>query len=73
MELQKQNQISELKKAIKGTKNNRLRDRYQSVYLHLSGYTMTEIAQIVGHTRKTIGSYVGLSTLFRTKIIRCQK
>jgi putative transposase len=58
MELQQQNQISELKKAMQTTKNNHLHDRYQAVYLHLSGYTMTEITQIIGHTRKTIGCYV---------------
>lgn len=58
MELQQQSQITELKKAMRQTKDNRLHERYQAVYLHLSGYKMTEIAQIVGHTRKTIGSYV---------------
>lgn len=57
MELQ-QTQITELMKAMRETKNRRLHELYQVVYLQLSGYKMTEIAQIVGHIRKIISCYV---------------
>ena len=57
MEPQQQTQIAELRKAMKETKNQRLYERYQAVYLYLGGYKIKEIAQIMGHTRKTISSY----------------
>ena len=47
MEPQQQTQIAELKKAMKESKDQRLYERYQAVYLHLSGYQMMEIAQII--------------------------
>lgn len=51
-------QLNELKHAMKQTKDRRLFERYQAVYLYLDGHTMNEVAQIIGRTRKTVSSYV---------------
>ncbi len=51
-------QLNELKQAMKQTKDRRLFERYQAVYLYLDGHTMNEVAQIIGRTRKTVSSYV---------------
>ena len=51
-------QLNELKQAMKQTKDRRLFERYQAVFLYLDGHTMNEVAQIIGRTRKTVSSYV---------------
>lgn len=43
---------------MKETKELRLFESYQSVYLYFSGYTMEEVAGMVGHTWKTISGHV---------------
>lgn len=53
-----QNQIEELKVAMKETKNRRLFERYQTVYLYLNGYKMIEIAAIINRNRVTVSDYI---------------
>ncbi len=45
-----QQQLIELKRAMRETMELHLFERYQSVHLCLSGYTMEEVAGMVGHT-----------------------
>lgn len=52
------NQIDEEKKAVRCVKDRRHFERYQAVYLYLSGYKMKEIAQIIDRIPETIGIYV---------------
>lgn len=56
MELQQETQMAELKKAMKDTKNKHLRECYQAFCLHLNGHKIQGVAQLIGHTQKTIGS-----------------
>ena len=53
-----QQQLIELKRAMKETMELCLFEYYRSVYLYLSGYSMKEVAKIVGHTGKTISGHV---------------
>lgn len=53
-----QHQIERLKAAMKGTNNRRLFERYQTVYLYLSGYKMIEIAAIINRNRVTVSDYI---------------
>ncbi|MEG0267576.1 MAG: hypothetical protein RR439_00105 [Carnobacterium sp.] len=45
-----QQQLIELKRAMRETMELHLFERYQSVYLYLNGYTLEEVAGMVGHT-----------------------
>ena len=71
MEPQQPTQFTELKRAMKKTKDQRLYERYQAVYLYLSGYKLKKIAQIMGHTRKTIGSNVAAYRNAGIKALYC--
>lgn len=53
-----QSQIKELKQAMKHPENHRLYERYQAVYLFLTGYTRLEISNIINRSRQTVGSYI---------------
>lgn len=53
-----QNQITELKEAMEKTKSRRLYERYQAVYLYLSGYQMNVIATIINRHRVTVSDYI---------------
>ncbi|MEB9338956.1 helix-turn-helix domain-containing protein, partial [Bacillus cereus] len=44
--------------AMRTTKNKRLYERYQAVYLYLQNYSKTEIASMIGRSERTIYSYV---------------
>lgn len=65
--------IQEVKAAIKQAENPRDYERYQAVYLSLSGYSNQEIARIISRCGHTFGNYVraykekGLSGLDRVK------
>lgn len=52
------NQIDEVKKAMRCVKDRRHFERYQAVYLYLSGYKMKEIAQIIDRIPETISIYI---------------
>lgn len=53
-----QNQIDELKVAMEKTKDRRHFERYQAVYLYLSGYKMKVIAEIINRHRVTVSNYI---------------
>lgn len=50
--------IHELEKVMKKEKNRRLYERYQAIMLHLKGYTNIKIAEIIGRSNLTIGTYI---------------
>ncbi|WP_142323896.1 terminase gpP N-terminus-related DNA-binding protein, partial [Bacillus cereus] len=50
--------IHELEKMMKKEKNRRLYERYQAIILHLNGYTNIKIAEIIGRSNLTIGTYI---------------
>jgi putative transposase len=50
--------IQEAKQAMKTTKDKRMFERYQTVYLHLCGKKNKDIAMILGRTPQTICSYL---------------
>ncbi|PEF32761.1 terminase gpP N-terminus-related DNA-binding protein, partial [Bacillus wiedmannii] len=50
--------IHELEKVMRKEKNRRLYERYQAIMLHLKGYTNIKIAEIIGRSNLTIGTWV---------------
>jgi transposase len=58
-----------VKTAMKQAKERRMYERYQAIYLHLKGTSMTVIADILGRNRMTVSQYIhayekgGLSAL----------
>ncbi|WP_192797244.1 IS630 family transposase [Bacillus cereus] len=50
--------IYEVEKLMKTEKNRRLYERYQTIMLHLKGYTNVKIAEVIGRSNLTIGNYV---------------
>ena len=50
--------IHVLEKVMKKEKNRRLYERYQATMLHLKGYTNIKIAEIIGRSNLTIGTYI---------------
>lgn len=52
------NQIDEVKEALRCVKDRRHFERYQVVYLYLSGYKMKEIATIIDRTPETVRVYI---------------
>lgn len=53
-----QDQIAEVKTAMKQTKNLRLFQRYQAVYLSLTGHKQADIAKMIGRSRPTLNHYI---------------
>lgn len=51
-------QLEELRYAMRQTKDKRLFERYQSVLLHLEGKNNIEIASIIQRNRATVGEYI---------------
>lgn len=51
-------QLEELRLAMRQTKDKRLFERYQAVFLHLEGKNNIEIAAIIQRNRATVGEYV---------------
>ncbi|RAK14853.1 putative ATPase subunit gpP of terminase [Anoxybacillus vitaminiphilus] len=51
-------EIETLLIAMKETKNKRMYERYQALYLYLQGYTKEDIAKIIGRSEKTVYNYV---------------
>lgn len=48
-------QIEELRLAMRQTKDKRLFERYQAVFLHFDGKNNIEIADIIQRNRATVG------------------
>ncbi|PYE56908.1 putative transposase, partial [Aneurinibacillus soli] len=57
---EKQIDIQEARKAMNTTKDKRMFERYQTVYLHLCGKKNKDIAQLLGRTPQTICTYLKL-------------
>lgn len=51
-------QREELQTAMRQTKDKRLFERYQTVFLHLEGKNNVEIAMIIQRNRATVGEYI---------------
>lgn len=51
-------QLEQLQSAMRQTKDKRLFERYQAVFLHVEGKTNVEIAGILQRNRGTVGSYI---------------
>lgn len=51
-------QLEELRQAMRQTKDKRLFERYQTVFLHLEGKNNIEIAAIIQRNRATVGEYI---------------
>lgn len=51
-------QLEQLQLAMRQTKDRRLFERYQAVFLHFAGKTNVEIAAIILRNRGTVGSYI---------------
>ncbi|REE77726.1 transposase [Paenibacillus taihuensis] len=56
--IKKHNELEEVTQAMKQVKERRMYERYQAVYLHLKGTSMTEIAGILNRCRMTVSSYI---------------
>lgn len=51
-------QLEQLQLAMRQTKDRRLFERYQALFLHFDGKTNVEIAAIIQRNRGTVGSYI---------------
>lgn len=51
-------QLKKLRDAMRQTKDKRLFERYQTVFLHLEGKNNIEIAAIIQRNRATVGEYI---------------
>lgn len=51
-------QIEELRLAMRQTKDKQLFERYQAVFLHFDGKNNIEIADIIQRNRATVGEYI---------------
>lgn len=56
--------LKELKTAMRNEKDKRMYERYQSVYLYLSGERREQIAVILNRDIDTVTSYIGI---YKTK------
>jgi len=50
--------IKEMKRLLRKTKDAVMYRKYQSILLHMKGYSNTQIAELVEVERKTVGRYV---------------
>lgn len=63
--------LEEITAAMKSTKDRRMLERYQAIKLYLEGRQVVQIAELIGRSRVTVGSYIraylaqGLSGLER--------
>ena len=61
--------LQEVTQAMKQEKERRMYERYQAVYLHLKGNSITRIAETLNRSRETVSTYIrtyqdgGLETL----------
>jgi transposase len=57
MNVEKNNEIQRLNKAMKETSDKRLYERYLAVRLHMEGHPFNEIGDLLDHARQTISTY----------------
>ena len=62
--------LEEIKSAMKNEKDKRMYERYQSVYLYLSGERREEIAVILNRHIDTVSSYI---SFYKTKGLQCMR
>lgn len=60
--MDKHNELEKVTEAMKQAKERRMYERYQAIYLHLKGTSMTAIAEILNRNRMTVSI-----TFIRTK------
>lgn len=51
-------ELEKVTEAMKQAKERRMYERYQAIYLHLKGRSMTAIAGILNRNRMTVSSYI---------------
>jgi transposase len=51
-------ELQEIENGLKSVKDRRMYERYQTIRLHLMGYSIHQITVILGRTDKTIKSYI---------------
>lgn len=56
--MDKHTELEKVIAAMKQTKERRMYERYQAIYLHLKGTSMTAIADILNRNRMTVSSYI---------------
>ncbi len=56
--MEKQIELEKVIEAMKQAKDRRMYERYQAIYLHLKGTSMTAIADILNRNRMTVSSYI---------------
>ncbi len=56
--MDKHNELEKVTEAMKQAKERRMYERYQAIYLHLKGTSMTAIAEILNRNRMTVSSYI---------------
>ncbi len=50
--------LQEVTQAMKQEKKRRMYERYQAVYLHLKGISITRIAETLNRSRETVSTYI---------------
>jgi transposase len=50
--------FQEIEQAMKKTKNRRMYERYQALYLHLQGTPSEQIAHTLNRSAKTVKGYI---------------
>lgn len=56
--MDKQNELEKVVEVMKQAKERRMYERYQAIYLHLKGTSMTVIADILNRNRMTVSHYI---------------
>jgi transposase len=55
-----QRRIERLKRKMKSCNHTRMKERYQTIYLYLQGYSKETISQITGRALSTVYRYINL-------------
>ncbi|MDT2237262.1 helix-turn-helix domain-containing protein [Paenibacillus larvae] len=58
MTMDKHTELAKVTAAMQQTKERRMYERYQAIYLHLKGTSMKAIADILNRNRMTVSSYI---------------
>lgn len=56
--MNQQIELENVTAAMKQVKDRRMYERYQAIYLHLKGNSMTVIADILNRNRMTVSNYI---------------
>ncbi|MDT2276924.1 helix-turn-helix domain containing protein [Paenibacillus larvae] len=75
--MDKHTELAKVTAAMQQTKERRMYERYQAIYLHLKGTSMKAIADILNRNRMTVSSYIhtyengGLGAFANQAFLRC--